>query len=173
MQVKGLDQQGEHHKVRCVTAQRQQVQGGIVGLICTGERFISTEPRRLVVKPGDMEDVQQHDEQAGIRACATHRTRSSEAEHEVSGSVMEAREAVKASGTRTAAVFLRFARGTEMKAATITVAEGLGEAGVHPHNAVRRADPCCTHHHDDVGAGVGYRPTVRLLPSAENWKGCR
>ena len=55
-----------------------------------------------------------------MQACATHRMGAVKQNMKSSGSVMEAREAVKASGTRTAAVFLRFSlRAQKMKAATM------------------------------------------------------
>ena len=72
------------------------------------ERFIRIEPRRLVVKPVTWKMCSSTMNRPEMQACATHRMGAVKQNMKSSGSVIEAREAVKASGTRTAAVFLRF-----------------------------------------------------------------
>ena len=158
MQVEGLDQQGEHHKVHCDLAQRQQVQGGIVGLICTGRKVHQNRAEEVGGKAGDMEDVQQHDEQAGDAGVCHPQDGSREAEHEIQRLGDRGQRSGKGQRHQNGSgLFTVLLAGAEDKGRhDAKVAEGLGEAGVHPHNAVREGQThAVLHHHYDVGAGVG------------------
>ena len=105
-----------------------------------------------------MEGVQQHDEQAGDAGVCHPQDGGSEAEHEVQrlgdGGQRSGKGQRHQNGSGLFAVLLAGAEDEGRHDAK--VAEGLGEAGVHPHDAVREGQThAVLHHHDDVGAGVG------------------
>ena len=86
-----------------------------------------------------------------MTAWASQSTGAEKQNRKSSGSVMDASDAVKASGSSWAAVFLRFSRRAQKMNA-----EGLGEAGVHPDDALREGQAeVIFSHHDHIGPDVG------------------
>ena len=157
-QVQRLDEHSEHHKIHRDLGKAQQIQHRVVRAGRTSGKVHHKRPQKVRGKRRDSAQVQQHDEAAGDGCVRQPQNRCREAEQKIQRLRNGSQRCRKGQRQQLkGSLFAAAPPGTEDECRrNAKVAEGLGKAGVHPHDAIRkRQAEVIFGHHDHIGTGIG------------------